>query len=182
MRGPAPTLGLVLGLALLAPGCPYVSRAEIEAQLELRDDDGDGVSVADELRAGTDAGLEIGRHDTTDPEFKLPALLDDLAGGALFATGRLVVVRGAEPPELSLGRGELLHVLPRTNPGRGELVGARFQRAGHIARAGLELVGLVLLLVEEPREGGRFFVEIRLLVAEGRDLLLGFRELVHDAR
>ena len=33
MRGPAPTLGLVLGLALLAPGCPYVSRAEIEAQL-----------------------------------------------------------------------------------------------------------------------------------------------------
>jgi len=38
---------LLVGLALVASGCPYVSRAEIEAQLELRDDDGDGVSVSD---------------------------------------------------------------------------------------------------------------------------------------
>ena len=44
-EGPAGSLGVAA--LLLSTGCPYVSRAEIEAQLELRDDDGDGVSVAD---------------------------------------------------------------------------------------------------------------------------------------
>ena len=70
MRGPAPTLGLVLGLALLAPGCPYVSRAEIEAQLELRDDDGDGVSVADgacdDLDATVFPGADEVPYDNVD--------------------------------------------------------------------------------------------------------------------
>ena len=43
----------------------------------------------------TELGLELCRHDTQDPEFHLSALLDDLAGGALFATGRCIVVRSA---------------------------------------------------------------------------------------
>jgi DNA polymerase III delta subunit len=48
------------------------------------------------VAAATQAGLELCRHDTQDPEFHLSALLDDLAGGALFATGRCIVVRHAD--------------------------------------------------------------------------------------
>jgi DNA polymerase III delta subunit len=48
------------------------------------------------VRAGADAGLEVTRHDSADPDFKLAMLMDDLAGGALFAAGRMVVVRGAD--------------------------------------------------------------------------------------
>ena len=48
------------------------------------------------VKAGADAGLEVTRHDAADPDFKLAMLMDDLSGGALFAAGRLVVVRGAD--------------------------------------------------------------------------------------
>ena len=40
--------------------------------------------------------FELCRHDTKDPEFPLAALLDDLAGSALFASARLVVVHEPE--------------------------------------------------------------------------------------
>ena len=74
------------------------------------------------LAAGKRAGLEVCRHDTADPEFKLASLLDDLAGGALFAGGRCVVVRGAN--EL-LRKGSRSHA-----PGLGKALMARLSQAG----------------------------------------------------
>lgn len=40
--------------------------------------------------------LEISRHDTSDPEFAAPRLLDDLLASPLFAVDRLVVARNVE--------------------------------------------------------------------------------------
>lgn len=40
-------------------------------------------------------GLEVCRHDSHDPEFKIATLVDDLQSGALFSAGRCVVLRGA---------------------------------------------------------------------------------------
>lgn len=74
------------------------------------------------LAQGKKAGLEICRHDTADPEFNLVRLLDDLAGGALFAGGRCVVVRGAN--EL-LRKGSRLHA-----PGLGKALLARLSQGG----------------------------------------------------
>ena len=42
-------------------------------------------------------GQEVCRHDTGDPEFSLPSLLDDLGAAPLFASARCVVVRGSDP-------------------------------------------------------------------------------------
>lgn len=42
------------------------------------------------------AGLEACAHDRADPAFDLARLLDDLRGGALFASGRLVVATGID--------------------------------------------------------------------------------------
>ena len=47
------------------------------------------------LRAQED-GLEISRHDNSDPEFSAPMLLDDLMASPLFATERLVIARNVE--------------------------------------------------------------------------------------
>ena len=41
-------------------------------------------------------GLEISRHDMSDPEFSAPSLMDDLVASPLFATERLVVARNVE--------------------------------------------------------------------------------------
>ena len=57
-------------------------------------------------------GLEICRHDAGDPEFVLPALLDDLGAQPLFASARCVVVRGADP--LLKKDGSKASVLTRT--------------------------------------------------------------------
>jgi hypothetical protein len=48
-------------------------------------------------RAASEAGQEVCRHDTSDPEFSLGALLDDLGAAPLFASARCVIVRGADP-------------------------------------------------------------------------------------
>ena len=40
---------------------------------------------------------ELCRHDAGDPEFSLSALLDDLTGGALFASARLIVMQRVSP-------------------------------------------------------------------------------------
>ncbi|MCP3914436.1 MAG: hypothetical protein GY711_02640 [bacterium] len=48
------------------------------------------------VAAAARAGHELCRHDANDPEFDLPRLLDDLTGGALFATSRCIVVAGAD--------------------------------------------------------------------------------------
>lgn len=48
------------------------------------------------VAAATERGDELCRHDARDPEFLIAALLDDLTGGALFATSRCVVVEGAD--------------------------------------------------------------------------------------
>ena len=47
------------------------------------------------VELASERGLEVCRHDTGDPEYRAASLLDDLAGGALFGGGRLVLVRGA---------------------------------------------------------------------------------------
>ena len=74
------------------------------------------------VAAGKQAGLEICRHDTADPEFKLLRLLDDLAGGALFAGGRCVLVRGAND---LLRKGSRVHA-----PGLGKALMARLAQGG----------------------------------------------------
>ncbi|TDJ76049.1 MAG: hypothetical protein E2O39_03580 [Planctomycetota bacterium] len=43
--------------------------------------------------AATRHGFELCKHDTKDPEFVLSRLLDDLTGGALFATARCILVQ-----------------------------------------------------------------------------------------
>jgi DNA polymerase III delta subunit len=48
------------------------------------------------LGAAREAGLEVCRHDLSDPEFSLPALLDDLGGSPMFASARCIVVRNAD--------------------------------------------------------------------------------------
>lgn len=48
------------------------------------------------VAAATARGDEVCRHDGKDPEFSLPRLLDDLTGGALFATARTVVLQRAD--------------------------------------------------------------------------------------
>lgn len=45
--------------------------------------------------AATRLGFELCKHDTKDPEFALSSLLDDLTGGALFASARCVLVQNA---------------------------------------------------------------------------------------
>lgn len=40
-------------------------------------------------------GLEVARHDAGDPDFDLGRLVDDLSGGPMFASARLVLVRNA---------------------------------------------------------------------------------------
>lgn len=40
-------------------------------------------------------GYEICRHDAKDPEFAVATLLDDLMGGALFASARCIVIENA---------------------------------------------------------------------------------------
>ena len=79
-----------------------------------------GLRVA-ELAA--ESGLEV-CHRTADPEFRAPALLDDLAGGALFSGGRLVLVRGA---------GELLRKGSRhCSEGAMKAILARIERPGRL--------------------------------------------------
>ena len=41
-------------------------------------------------------GLEVSRHDASDPEFNAALLMDDLVASPLFATERLVVARNVE--------------------------------------------------------------------------------------
>jgi len=48
------------------------------------------------LECARTAGLEVCRHDLADPEFSLPALLDDLGGSPMFASARCVVIRNAD--------------------------------------------------------------------------------------
>jgi len=48
------------------------------------------------LEAATAEGHEICRHDVADPEFSLSTLMDDLTGGALFASGRAVHIENAD--------------------------------------------------------------------------------------
>lgn len=47
------------------------------------------------LAAAQKAGHEICRHDAKDPDFQVARLLDDVAGGALFASARCVVLLNA---------------------------------------------------------------------------------------
>lgn len=49
------------------------------------------------LEAAAGAGYEVCKHDARDPEFAKSRLLDDLTGGALFATARCVLVDNAGP-------------------------------------------------------------------------------------
>ena len=94
-----------------------------------------GLRVA-ELAA--ESGLEVCRHDTADPEFRAPALLDDLAGGALFSGGRLVLVRGA---------GELLRKGSRHySEGAMKAILARIERPGE---------GCILLDAPSMRADGK---------------------------
>lgn len=49
------------------------------------------------LERAAAAGHEICKHDAKDPEFAKARLLDDLTGGALFATARCILVDNAGP-------------------------------------------------------------------------------------
>ena len=53
-----------------------------------------GIDLA--VAAGRDAGLELCRHDVSDPEFSLPRLLDDLGASPMFASARCIVVRSVD--------------------------------------------------------------------------------------
>lgn len=48
------------------------------------------------VASANERGDELCRHDSRDPEFNLAAALDDLTGGALFATSRCVVIENAD--------------------------------------------------------------------------------------
>jgi hypothetical protein len=43
------------------------------------------------------AEFELCRHDTRNPDFRAPALLDDLASTAMFASARCIVINDPEP-------------------------------------------------------------------------------------
>ncbi len=53
-------------------------------------------AVAMLTKAGEAKDLELCRYDTADPEFQLKDLMGDLLGGALFASSRLFLVKGAD--------------------------------------------------------------------------------------
>ncbi len=111
-----------------------------------------GLRVA-ELAA--ESGLEVCRHDTADPEFRAPALLDDLAGGALFSGGRLVLVRGA---------GELLRKGSRHySEGAMKAILARIERPGE---------GCILLDAPSMRADGKVAKALN-----AQELLFSFRKL-----
>ena len=67
-----------------------------------------------EVKAGAKAaGLELCQHDAAGSEFELSRVLDDLLGGALFASRRCVVIENAEAQLLKdspLARGVLSFV------------------------------------------------------------------------
>ncbi|MBL4770416.1 MAG: hypothetical protein JKY61_04610 [Planctomycetes bacterium] len=48
------------------------------------------------LKAGAAGDLELCRYDTADPDFQIRDLVGDLLGGALFASSRLFLVKGAD--------------------------------------------------------------------------------------
>lgn len=48
------------------------------------------------LKAGAAGDLELCRYDTADPDFQIKDLVGDLLGGALFASSRLFLVKGAD--------------------------------------------------------------------------------------
>jgi len=48
------------------------------------------------VAAATERGFEICKHDVKDPEFALARLMDDLTGGALFASARCILVQNAD--------------------------------------------------------------------------------------
>ena len=108
------------------------------------------------LAASKQASLEICRHDTADPEFKLPRLLDDLAGGALFAGGRCVLVRGAN--EL-LRKGSRVHA-----PGLGKAILGRMAQGGE---------GCIVLVGKGLRADNKVLKDARAKGAE----LFSFRRL-----
>jgi hypothetical protein len=56
--------------------------------------------------AASRRGLEISRHDGADPDLDLQHLVDDLSGAPMFASARLVVVRGAGAILKSEGEGK----------------------------------------------------------------------------
>ncbi|MDF1837601.1 MAG: hypothetical protein P1V35_07030 [Planctomycetota bacterium] len=53
-------------------------------------------AVALLTKAGAKADLELCRYDTADPDFQIKDLMGDLLGGALFASARLFLVKGAD--------------------------------------------------------------------------------------
>ena len=57
------------------------------------------------VAAAREAGHEICRHDAKDPEFQIARLLDDVAGGALFASARCVVLLNAADLLKKTGKG-----------------------------------------------------------------------------
>lgn len=57
------------------------------------------------VAAAQKAGHEICRHDAKDPEFQVARLLDDVAGGALFASARCVVLLNATDLLKKTGKG-----------------------------------------------------------------------------
>ena len=48
------------------------------------------------IQAAQKRSLEVVRYDTSDPDFSASLLCSDLIGGALFASARLFVIRGAD--------------------------------------------------------------------------------------
>ena len=49
------------------------------------------------VEAASEKGYELCKHDAKDPELSKARLLDDLTGGALFATARCIVIDNAGP-------------------------------------------------------------------------------------
>ncbi len=140
-------------------------------------------------------GLELSRHDASDPEFKGALLMDDLVASPLFATERLVIARNVE--DLLKKSGKESSALTRAvsaaaqdkNRGGSVVVTCRKLRADHaLCKLAKELKGPVLELRKlwdspppwragDPTEAET--VQWLLSRAKGRKLDLSPRDAVY---
>jgi DNA polymerase III delta subunit len=108
-------------------------------------------AIACVARGAEERGFDVARHDAQDPDFDVRRLLDDLAAAPMFASARLILVRGAslllkkEGRDASASEKALLAFLHATSPSGTLVVEAEGLRADHaLARAVVERGGLVL--------------------------------------
>ena len=100
---------------------------------------------------GQELGLDISTHnaDPRDPDFNLSALLDDLAGSPMFASGRLVIVRSAAKglaggKDAPLARAAVSWLADASQGGALVLAGSSLRADNVVAKAITKADGLTL--------------------------------------